>query len=102
MFANPAASWYHSNQYAAASACEHCGGIIRHGRWCITCNALVQYAYGAVLDAAKLTLTDSLILHALGVSWQQNRCAGNCIGEGHAPSVQGKLTAQPPRPQLAS
>jgi len=77
MFTNPvAASWYHSNQYAAQSACEHCGGTIRHERWCITRDALVQYAYGAVLDPGKLTLTDMLILHALGVSWEKNQCAG--------------------------
>ncbi len=78
MFANPAASWYHSNQYAAKAACEHCGGVIRHERWCITCDALVQYAYAAVLDPDKLTLTDTLILHALGVVWGKNRCEGAC------------------------
>ena len=78
MFANPAASWYHSNQYTAKSACEHCAGVVRHERWCITCDALVQYAYGAVLDPEKLTLTDRLILHALGVAWGKNRCEGNC------------------------
>jgi len=32
MFANPAASWYHSNQYAAQSACQHCGGVVRYER----------------------------------------------------------------------
>ncbi len=61
--------WYHANKYAADSACEHGGGIIRHERWCITRNALVAYAYAAVLDPAKLTIADELILHALGVSW---------------------------------
>lgn len=74
MFANPAASWYHSNQYNAQSGCEHCGGIIRHERWCITRDAAVQYAYGVVVDADKLTLRDRLILHALGVLWQANPC----------------------------
>jgi hypothetical protein len=78
MPAKPAAFWYHSNQYNAQSACEHCGGIVRHERWCITCDAVVQYAYGAVLDPEKLTLCDRLILHALGVSWEKNRCMGAC------------------------
>ena len=50
----------------------------RHERWCITCDAVVQYAYGAVLDSEKLTLCDRLILHALGVSWEKNRCIGAC------------------------
>ncbi len=44
MFANSAANWHHSNQYNAASECEHCGGVIRHERGCITCDPLVQYA----------------------------------------------------------
>jgi len=78
MFTNPAASWYHSNQGDARSPCEHCGGVIHHERWCITRDALVQYACAAVLDPEKLTLIDRLILHALGVSWQKDPCAGNC------------------------
>jgi hypothetical protein len=78
MFANPASTWHHSNRYSAQSECEHCGGINRHERWCITCDPLVQYAYGVVLDAEKLTLRDRLILHALGVSWAANHCQGLC------------------------
>jgi len=78
MFANPVAGWYHGNQHAAQSPCEHCGGSMRHERWCITCNSLVQYVYSVVLDPEKLTLTDFLILHALGVSWEKNCCAENC------------------------
>jgi hypothetical protein len=30
------------------------------------------------MDPAKLTLTDSLILHALGVAWENKQCQGNC------------------------
>ena len=78
MLTNPAASWYHSNQCNAGAACEHCGGVVRHERWCITCDALVRYAYGVVLDAEKMTFRDRLILHALGVSWPHPRCQGSC------------------------
>ena len=78
MFAHPAATWYHSNQYHAQAECEHCGGIVRHERWCITCDAAVRYAYGVVQDAEKLTLSDRLILHALGVSWEKNTCSEAC------------------------
>ena len=78
MFANPSASWYHSNLYSAQTACEHCGGIVRHEKWCITCDAVVHYAYSAVLEPENLTLCDRLILHALGVSWGKNCCAGAC------------------------
>ena len=61
MSVNPKATWYHSNRYNAASTCEHCGGVVRHERWCITCDPIVQYAYGVVLDPEKLTLRDRLI-----------------------------------------
>ncbi len=71
--------WYHANKYAEDSACEHCGGIIRHERWCITRNALVAYAYAAVLDPAKLSVGDKLILHALGVAWEKV-CQATCRG----------------------
>ena len=75
---NPS-TWYHSNAYSAEAACEHCSGIIRHEPWCITCNDVVAYAYGAILDADKLSLGDRLILHALGVLWKDNAiCARNC------------------------
>lgn len=77
MFANPIAR-YHTNQNAAESACEHCGGVVRHEHWCITRNALVRYAHGVVAEPEKLTLLDRLTLHALGVSWASNAGAGAC------------------------
>jgi hypothetical protein len=80
MFVNPAASWYNSNRSATQPVCEHCGGIVRHQKWCITCDPVVQYAYGAVLDPEKLSLCDKLILHALGASWEKNRCQETCQG----------------------
>lgn len=73
MFVGPAAGWYHSNRYSAGSVCEHCGGMVRHERWCVTRDALVRYAFSAVADPDKLTVADALILHALGVSWGRNR-----------------------------
>jgi hypothetical protein len=78
MSAQTAASWYHSNRYSAQTECEHCGGIVRHERWCITCDPVVQYAYAVVIEPDKLTLSDALILHALGVEWGKNRCNGVC------------------------
>jgi hypothetical protein len=77
MFSN-AATWYHTNRYSAQSACEHCQGIVRHERWCITLDPNVQYAYGVVLEPEKLTLLDRLILHALGVAWGRIGCQGAC------------------------
>jgi len=73
MFANAAASWYHSNRNNPQPACEHCGGIMRHEKWCITCDAIVRYAYTVILEPDKLILGDRLILHALGVVWASDR-----------------------------
>jgi hypothetical protein len=72
MFANPAASWYHGNQSNLQVPCHYCGGALRHEQWCVTCDPIVQYAYGIVLDAKRLTFRDGLILHSLGVVWAQN------------------------------
>lgn len=72
-------SGYHTNKYSADSACEHCGGVVRHEKWCITENGLVKYAYEVVLDASKLTEKDKMILHALGVCWVDiKQCDGTC------------------------
>src|SRR5579864_1688036 len=70
MFLNPAANWYGgASQSHSQPVCEHCGRNSRHEKWCVTCNAVVQYAYRVVTDPGKLTLRDRLILHALGVAW---------------------------------
>jgi hypothetical protein len=76
MFAKPAATWHPRNQYNAQAAWEHREGIVRHERWSITCDPIVQYAYAVVLDPEKLTLRDRLILPALGVSRTTNQCQG--------------------------
>jgi hypothetical protein len=73
-----ATTWRHSNKYSAETACEHCEGVVRHEPWCITRSPEVFYAYGAVLNADRLTEGDRLILHALGVTWVDNKCAGAC------------------------
>ncbi len=78
MVTQQAAVWRHSNKYNAQIACEHCEGVVRHEPWCITRSPEVLYAYGAVLDADRLTEGDRLILHALGVMWVNNQCAGAC------------------------
>lgn len=66
---NSATTWFHSNRYNAQSACEHCGGIIRHEHWCVSVDPAVDYAYQILADPAKLTVGDTLILHSLGVTW---------------------------------
>ena len=80
MSTQPTTVWHHSNNYNAEAACEHCQGVVRHERWCITRSEAVLYAYAAVADANKLTEGDRLILHALGVAWKNNVAAGRSMG----------------------
>lgn len=68
---------FHSNRYTADASCEHCEGVLRHEAWCITRNSNVMNAWDSVLDPAKLSLHDQLILHALGVAWRV-LCDGAC------------------------
>jgi hypothetical protein len=75
---NSTTTVFHSNRYTAQSACEHCQGIIRHERWCITVDRTVYYANEIVVDPSKLTIGDVLVLRALGVIWGSNECRGNC------------------------
>jgi hypothetical protein len=67
----------HSIQLSAGSVCNHCAGVTSHEPWCITCNAVVRYAYGLVLDRGQLTVGDELILHALGVEWSSEPYKGD-------------------------
>ena len=60
----------HSNQYSESSICDHCAADTSHEPWCITCNAVVHYAFAAASGGGHLTLGDELILHALGVEWE--------------------------------
>ena len=78
MSTQPTTTWQHSNKYSADAACEHCQGVVRHERWCITRSEVVLYAYEAVVHASALAEGDQLILHALGVSWIDNPCPGAC------------------------
>jgi hypothetical protein len=78
MFPNLTASLYQSNQYSSRSGCGHCGGMVRHENWCITCDPEVQYAYEIVLDPGRMTIGDRIILHALGVSWVKNLSRRAC------------------------
>jgi hypothetical protein len=62
--------WHHENQYNSQSSCPYCEGILRHELWCITMNALVQYAYGLAAGIRGLSAADALRLHAMGVCWK--------------------------------
>ena len=83
---------YHSNKYHAAAACEHCEGIIRHERWCITVNANVLYGYSAVLDAANMSEKDHKWLNEMGVLWINIKsCGGGCSNSQDASPSQTRL-----------
>ena len=63
------ASAYNSNSCSAPSPCAFCEGIFQHAAWCASRDPGASYAYQIVVDASKITLADSLILHSLGVEW---------------------------------
>jgi hypothetical protein len=67
--------WYEANQSTANLTCEYCQASAYHELWCITQNFEVMKAWQAVLDPAKLSVHDQLILHALGVAWIDTRQA---------------------------
>ena len=54
---------------ASEERCIHCERVSDHEHWCITQSADVRYAFSVAVYPNYLTLQDSLILHALGVTW---------------------------------
>jgi len=61
--------WYETGQPSVDLACTHCQGVTRHEPWCKTQNLSVYYAFYVVSHPDRLTVQDTLILHALGVTW---------------------------------
>lgn len=61
--------WQESKHEPADLVCPHCRGLLSHEHWCCTQNLNVQYAFQVVYYPERLTCHDSLILHALGVTW---------------------------------
>ena len=83
---------YISNKYHAAAACEHCEGIIRHARWCITVNVNVLYSYKCVLDAANMSAKDHEWLNEMGVLWVNIKSyGGGCSNSQDALQTQTRL-----------
>ncbi len=70
--------WLRDNASLEVFACEHCDGVHHHQSWCLLRNPNVVSAWEAVLDPAKLSLHDVLILHALGVAWVKRMEAMPC------------------------
>lgn len=68
--------WHHRSQYNAESTCEYCRGVTRHEPWCVFEAPIVLYAHDIVADPSKLAMGDALMLHALGVAWDEKRQAG--------------------------
>ncbi len=58
-----------SGRHNAQGGCEHCHGVTKHESWCVTQDSQVSYARQIVNEASKLTFSDTLILHSLGVTW---------------------------------
>lgn len=58
-----------SGRQNAQGVCEHCRGVNKHESWCVILDPKVSYARQIVNEASKLTFSDALILHSLGVTW---------------------------------
>ena len=69
MPSNGTTTWFHSNRYHAQAACQYCQGIIRHESWCLEADPGIAYAHDIIADPKQLTTADALILHSLGVRW---------------------------------
>ena len=59
----------HERKLVATKRCRHCECRTDHQPWCITQNPDVRYAFMITVYPNLLTIQDSLILHALGVTW---------------------------------
>ena len=64
--------WHQLNRHNTLP-CEHCDGVFRHLSWCMCVAPDVLYAYEIVADPGRLTVGDALMLHALGVAWDDTR-----------------------------
>jgi hypothetical protein len=73
---------YHCNKYSADSACEHCGGIIRHAHWCIELNSHVRYAYAVVANPDVFNEADRKFLKLFGLKWEGKICMGKLTNGG--------------------
>jgi hypothetical protein len=62
--------WQQANHQTADLGCPHCCGVSSHESWCSTQNLNVRYAFQVISCPDCLTHHDSLILHALGVTWE--------------------------------
>ena len=64
---------HHTSLHNADFGCPHCRGITSHEHWCSTHNLNVRYAFQVVSCPDCLSRYDALILHALGVTWEERK-----------------------------
>lgn len=91
----------HARKLVVSERCRHCECLADHQPWCITQNPDVRYAFTVAVYPNLLTLQDSLILHALGVtSTKKSRVTAVRPAEAaKAPAPTGEkanLHASPP------
>ena len=64
---------HHTSPHNADLVCPHCRGITSHEPWCSTHNLNVRYAFQVISYPDCLSRHDAIILHALGVTWEQRK-----------------------------
>ena len=63
---------YQGKENLSQAGCNYCDGITEHAPWCATQDPNVYYAYAIVADSSKITVADELLLHSLGVVWDES------------------------------
>ncbi len=63
--------WYQFTRHDALSACKHCDEFARHDPWCMLVAPIGLCACHIQVDPSTLTIGDALILHALGLAWDE-------------------------------
>ena len=91
----------HEKKLGASERCLHCECLTDHQPWCITQNPDVRYAFTVAVYPNLLTLQDSLILHALGVTWTKKSPAtaarpAEAATPAALPGEKANLHASPP------
>ena len=85
----------HERKLVASKRCRHCECLTDHQPWCITQNPDVRYAFTITVYPNLLTLQDSLILHALGVTWAKKSPATAAQpAEAATPAALTRRTSQ--------
>ncbi len=79
--------WYQFTRYDALSACKRCEAGTRHEPWCMFVAPIGSRACQIEVDPSTLTIGDALILHALGLAWDETQTGVSELPPDPCPAV---------------